>query len=471
MTDDIAGLSLTQVTEAIRRRRLSSAEVTGACLARIERLAPKLNCVRDIDADTAMAAACRADDALAAGNSIGPLHGVPLAHKDMYYRTGRISGCGSVIRADFVPERTAMTLQKLDTAGALDVARLNMVEFALGLTGHSEVTPTPKNPWNTDYITGGSSSGCGAAVAGRLVFGSLGSDTGGSIRFPASCCGVVGIKPTLGRVSRIAVMPLSHSLDTLGPLTRTVADNALMLRTIAGHDPADPASSPLPVPDYMDVLELGVKGLRLGVPETYFYEPVDSEVTALLDASIELYRRLGAQIVPVTIPESVATTNDLTSLITSTEAAALHQKWIQERPEDYGKQTLGRLIVGLTTPATRYLQALNLRRQFLDQFVEAVFQNADVLHSPVMIMPVPTLAESDMAANPGFSAFIATMGHCTRPINYLGLPALSVPCGFTESGLPTSFQLVGRPFDESTLYRLGRAYERETDWTEYAPEL
>jgi len=232
MTDDISGLPLIKVPDAIRRHQLSSAEVTGACLARIGRLASKLDCVRDIDPDTAMASAYRADVALAARNEVGPLHGVPLAHKDMYYRAGRISGCGSVVRADFVPERTGMTLQKLDMAGALDVARLNIVEFALSVTGHSEVTPTPKNPWNSDHITGGSSSGFGAAVAGRLVFGSLGSDTGGSIRFPASCCGIVGIKPTFGRISRFASMPLSHSLDTLSPLTRTVADNVLMLRTI-----------------------------------------------------------------------------------------------------------------------------------------------------------------------------------------------------------------------------------------------
>ncbi len=471
MSDDLWAMSLTETATAIHDRKISSEEATRACLERIERFGPELDCIADVDPEAAIAAARRADAELAAGDLRGPLHGVPLAHKDMYFRKGRISGCGSKIMADYVAERTATALERLDAAGALDIARLNMVEFALGLTGHNEVVPTPKNPWNRRHMTGGSSSGSGAAVGGRLVYGALGSDTGGSIRFPASCCGVVGMKPTYGRVSRFAAMPLSVSADTLGPLTRTVADNALMLRTVAGHDDNDPTSSRLPVPDYLAGLDGGVNGLRIGVPENYFYDPVEEAVRTLLDDSVEVFRKLGAEIVPVSVPDSIAATNGLNNLITMTEGAALHQKWVEQRAADYGRQTLGRLLTGLSNPATRYIQALSLRPRILAEFADAVFTKADVLHCPTMVVEVPTLAESDLAGNPGFSEFITRMGHCTRPFNYLGLPSLTVPCGFTPSGLPSAMQLVGRPFDENTLYRTGHAYECEAGWTERRPDL
>ncbi len=471
MSEDIAGLTLSQVADAIRDRKISSVEATQACLNQMARLGPVLDCLAEVDPESALAAAAEADAELAAGRSRGPLHGVPLAHKDMYYRAGRVSGCGSKIRADFKPTETSAVLERLDAAGALDIARLNMVEFALGVTGHNEVMPTPRNPWNTDYITGGSSSGPGSAVAGRLIYGAFGSDTGGSIRFPATCCGLVGMKPTYGRVSRRAAMALSHSLDTLGPMTRTVADNALLLRTTAGHDRRDATSSRLPVSDYMVGIEHGVAGLKIAVPENYFYDPVDGEVAALVRASLDVLTDAGAELVSVTIPDSITATNAMSSLITSTEGASLHQKWLQERPGDYGRQTHSRMSSGLYTPATRYLQALRLRPAILAEFAEAVFEDADVLHIPTMIDPVPTIAESDLAANPGYLDRITAMGHCTRPINYLGLPSLTLPCGFTANGLPMAFQLVGRPFDEATLYRAGHAYERDTEWTARAPKL
>jgi len=471
MTEGITALSLTEAARAIGNKKLSSVEVTQACLARMERLAPVLDCVAQVDPEQVLAAAAQADSDLAAGNRRGLLHGVPLAHKDMYYRRGRVSGCGSKIRADFVPDQTSTALSRLDDAGALDIARLNMVEFALGLTGHNEVMPTPRNPWNTDYMTGGSSSGSGSAVAAGLVYGAMGSDTGGSIRFPASCCGLVGMKPTYGRVSRFGAMPLSHSLDTLGPLTRTVTDNAAMLGAIAGPDDEDATASSLPVPNYLAGLEDGIKGLRIAVPENIFYDPVDPEVRSLMEDSVEVMRQLGGAIIPVAIPNSMAAVNGMNNLISMTEGAALHQNWIAERSQDYGRQTLGRLTTGLCVSATRYIQALNLRHKILAEFAEAVFEKADILHVPSMIVPVPTLAESDLSGNPGFSEFITKMGHCTRPFNYLGLPGLSVPCGFTKSGLPAGMQLVGRPFDEATLYRAARAYERETEWPNAAPDL
>lgn len=472
MPDDaLAGLTLTELAAAIGARKVSSLEATENCLAGLERHGPALNCVAGIEPEAALEAARVADAELAAGRARGALHGVPLAHKDMFYRAGRVSACGSRILADFVPEVTSTALARLDGAGALDIARLNMVEFALGTTGHNEITGAVRNPWNPAHVTGGSSSGPGAAVAARLVYGALGSDTGGSIRLPAAACGLVGVKPTFGRVSRHGAMPLSFTLDTVGPLARGVADAALILQTIAGPDPNDPTTGAEPVPDYLSDLEAGVRGLRIATPENYFYDPVDPEVAALARASLEVFAALGAEIVPVQMPASIELGNPLTMLILAVEGAAFHGRWLEQRRADYGRQTLGRLLPGLLYPAKRYVEALNLRRKFVDELRQAVFERADVLHTPVWPFPLPTIEESDLAANPGFTEFIAATGHCSRPVNYAGLPGVSVPAGFTANGLPCAFQLVGRPFDEALLLRAARAYERETACTAPAPAL
>jgi aspartyl-tRNA(Asn)/glutamyl-tRNA(Gln) amidotransferase subunit A len=445
-------------------------ELTRIALDRLERIGPALNAVAGLDRDGALAVAAAADADLAKGRVRGPLHGVPLAHKDMYYRKGRVTACGSRINADFRPDRTATALQRLDAAGALDIARLNMVEFAYGPTGHNEITGPVRNPWNTAHITGGSSSGSGVSVAARLVYGALGSDTGGSIRFPAGICGIFGAKPTYGRVSRAGAMPLAFSLDHVGPLTRNVEDAALILQIIAGHDPDDTTTSTRPVPDYLAGLERGVKGLRVAVPENYFYDRIDPGVEKLVRDSLEVYRRIGAELVPVRV-SGVETANELTALIISVEAAAYHSRWLRERRGDYGKQTLSRLLGGLAVPATRYLEALSLRASMLEEFVEQVFAKADVLHVPMLPMPVPTIAETDVGAGAGATEMLIHIGRNTRVFNYLGLPAFSVPCGFTKSGLPCGFQLVGRPFDEARLFQAARAYERETDWARQAPKI
>jgi len=472
MTDtSIADLPLTAVRDAIVKRSVSSREATEACLARLLDAGARLNAIAAIDPDAALAAADAADADLASGTWRGPLHGVPLAHKDMFFRAGRVSACGSRILADTVQTETATVLDRLDAAGALDIAQLNMVEFALGTTGHNEVTGTPGNPWNPAHIPGGSSSGPAVAVAGRMAFGALGSDTGGSIRLPAADCGIVGLKPTYGRVSRHAALPLSFSLDTIGPMTRTVADAALMLQVLAGPDPADPTAEPAPVPDYAADIEGGIAGLRIGVPDSYFYDPLDAETRSLVDASLDVLRREGAEPVPVTVPPRIADTNALTLLLIAVEGATRHAGWLRDRPQDYGSQTRARLLAGLLYPAVDYIETLNLRATILAEFTDSVLDRVDVLHVPVLPCPVPTIAESDLAANPGFADYIARTGHCTRPFNFLGLPALSVPCGFTANGLPMAFQLVGRPFDEATLLRTARAYERATVWSTRQPEL
>ena len=468
--DEIAALSLTEVAVKIANKELSAVEATEATLDRIERHGSALNCIADVDPEDALAQARASDDHLAKHGAKGPLHGVPLAHKDMYYRAGRVSACGSKIRADYVPDITSTALKKLDDAGALEVARLNMVEFATGPTGHNEVTGTPRNPWNTDHITGGSSSGSGSAVAGRLVFGALGSDTGGSIRIPSYCNGLVGMKATYGRVSRYGAMPLSFSLDHVGPLCRTVTDCAIFTQAIAGYDPDDPTTSREPVGDYMTQIEDGVHGLRIAVPANHFFEEIDDEVRAAVEDAVEVYRKLGAEIVEIEVP-GIDNGFALGEVLGRVEAATYHSSWLHERPEDYGTQTRNRLMQGFYYPGTRYIEALNLRGQLLSQFTDTVFAVADALIAPAVPFQVPTVVDTDVGANQGFLDMIAGFGRCTRPFNFLGLPALSVPYGFTSNGLPTGYQIVGRSFDEATLFRAARAFERETGCTDREPEI
>ena len=468
----ISDLSLTEVASAIASGDLSSLETTRACLDQTSRHGTELNCIARIDPEAALEAASAADDDLAAGKSRGPLHGVPLAHKDMFYRQGHLAACGSRIRADFIADRTSTALARLDAAGALDIARLNMVEFAVGgVAGHNAITGTPRNPWNKAHIPGGSSSGSAVAVASRLVSSSLGSDTGGSVRIPAYCCGLVGLQPTYGRVSRYGAMPLSFSLDHVGVLTRTVPDAALLLSLIAGHDEKDATSSRRPVSDYLTGLNDGIKGLRIAVTETYFQESVDDPVSDCLKHSLAVLQSCGAEIVRVTLPKSIELAARMGALILAAEGAAIHSRWLRERADEYGPQARARLVTGLHIPATRYLGALDLRARIFVEFAAAVFEHADLLHVPTVPMTVPIIAETDRGDDPDFMALVNRLTRCTRPFNYLGLPALAMPAGLDGRGLPLGFQLVARPFDEATLLRAARAYEREAMPMQMGPTL
>ena len=472
LTDtDIANLSLSNVAAGIAARDFSSLEVTEICLDRLATTGATLNAVVGCDADEAVAAARRADEALAAGHGLGPLHGVPLAHKDAFYRAGRISACGSRILAEHVADTTATVLARLDAAGALDIARLNMTEFATGapVFGHNPITGTPRNPWNPAHGVGGSSSGPAAAVAARLIHGALASDTGGSIRIPASCCGLVGIKPTYGRVSRYGAMPLAFSFDHPGTLTRTIADCALMLEVIAGHDSRDPTTSTQAVPRYRDTIEQGTKGVRIGIPENYFYDHVDDEIREILEATLAVLADSGADLVRARMPASLTGANDEHRIIFQAEASSYHRNWIETRPDDYGPWTLQRIEPGLDISAIRYVEAQQFREALMVEFMAAAFETADVLYAPVVPIPVPTLEASDPDNLSDYLELSGRVSHCTRPINFLGLPALSVPAGFDENRLPVGFQLIGRPFDEALLFQVGRAYERETEWSTTAP--
>jgi aspartyl-tRNA(Asn)/glutamyl-tRNA(Gln) amidotransferase subunit A len=465
---ELLDLDLVGIAEAIRSRKVSAREATEAALGRLEMAQPRLNCVIRWDGEEALAAADAADRALAEGRALGRLHGVPLAHKDMFYRKGKVATCGSRIRRDFVPDRTATALQRLDAAGALQLAALHMNEFAYGPSGHNAHFGHCRNPWSTDHITGGSSSGSGVSVAARLVWGALGSDTGGSVRLPAAICGVVGMKTTSGRVSRAGAMPLSFTLDTVGPLARTVRDCALLTEIIAGPDPEDPTASDLPVGRLDADIDGGVGGMRIGVPTTYFFERMTDETSRLFAAVADTYKKLGAEIVEVT-PRGLDEMSAMATVVLSVEAAALHSRWFRERPQDYSEQVRARLALGFHHPGTRYLEALIGRARHLDNFGHDVFERVDAMLAPILPIPVPTIAETDVGGGATMTATLALLTRCARPINYLGLPSLVVPAGFTANGLPFGVQLVGRPFAEPLLFRIGRAYERETDWHRRRP--
>ena len=468
---DPTRLSLVAAAEAIAKGELSSRELTAACIERAERLQPTLNAFISLDPAGALAEAEAADRAVAAGNMVGPLHGVPLAHKDMYYRAGKVSTCGSKILRDFVPDITSTAISRLERAGAVHLGGLYMTEFAFGGTGHNHHYGPCRNPWNPEHITGGSSSGSGAVTAARIAFGALGSDTGGSIRLPAAANGVFGIKPTQTRVSRYGVMGLSFSLDNVGPLARTARDCARLLGIVAGHDPMDPTSSHEAVPDYEAAcLNPDIAGLRIGVPTNYYYEGGDGAVREYMDRSLEVLEQLGATIVEVTVPDHEHLSG-LANVISASEGATLHAAWLRERPQDYGPQVRARVETGFAFTATQYLSALQARPSLTARFVESVFGACDVLHAPTINMSLPTIADTDVGDRQGFAEVLGRVTHCTRPINFLGLPSLAVPAGFTGGELPVSFQLIGRPFQEAVLFRMGAAYEAVTDWTNRAPPL
>jgi aspartyl-tRNA(Asn)/glutamyl-tRNA(Gln) amidotransferase subunit A len=319
-------------------------------------------------------------------------------------------------------------------------------------------------------VPGGSSSGSGAAVGARLVHGSLGSDSGGSLRHPASLCGLSGLKPTQTRVPRFGVLPLSHSLDCVGPLAPAARDVARLLSVIAGADVRDATASTQPVPDYESLLDGDIRGLRIAVPDNYYYDTVADEVRVLLEASLDVLRGLGASVVRVTVPD-IPQVNSLAQLVMAVEAATVHRKWLAERRDDYGAIVRSRVEPGLLVSAVRYCEALNLRARITSEFIDATLGQADVLHLPAVTIPVPTIDETTTDTPDRVNARLGAITHATRGINYLGLPAASVPMGFTANGMPAGFQLVGRPFDEGGLLRVADAYQRVTDWHRRHPGL
>ncbi|MFW5832773.1 MAG: amidase [Pseudomonadota bacterium] len=471
MTEPLApGSDLVDLAAAIRKKAISAREATAHHLARIRALNPTLNAVLEVDEPTALAQAEAADRALARSGPLGPLHGVPLAHKDIFDRAGRITACGARIRATHRPDRTATVLRRLDEAGALDLGRLHMTAFAIGPTGHNRDVGDCRNPWDPARMPGGSSSGSGAAVAAGLVAGSLGTDTGGSVRLPAAACGLTGVKPTQGLVSRHGVFPVSVSMDQAGPLTRSARDCARLLGVIAGPDPLDGDTAGVPAVDYEQALEGGVRGWRVAVPDSRFLDGVDPEVLVAFEADLAGLRDLGAEPVEVAL-DDLHEADRLSHLVMAVEASSVHARHLRADPEALSSQVRERIAPGFLVSGAAYAEALRRRGPLLRRFVARVFTRADFLALPVMGVPVPTLAETARDAGPGLIELIRSLIRFTRPLNALGVPAVTHTAGFDSRGLPIGVQYVGRPFAEARLLRATHAVQTLTGLHRRVPAL
>lgn len=448
--------TVSEAAAAIRAGVLSPVELTQDVLARIERFDGKLESYVDVYADEALAQARAAEAAVARGDRLGPLHGVPLALKDLYDVAGKPTLAGSAVRAGHVADEDSAVTSLLRAAGAVLVGKTVTHEFAFGV-----VSAPTRNPWNLDTIPGGSSGGSAAATAAGLCLGAMGTDTGGSIRIPAGLTGLVGLKPTFGRVSKRGVTPLSWSLDHAGPLTRTVADAALIFQSITGFDPADPDSVDEPVTNVLAGLDSGIDGLRIGVPANYFFDDLAPEVDAAVQAALEVLVAAGARLIEVSVPD-VEISRELVTTIVGVEAALIHHEQMRVRPYDYTDDTRDRLVAGSRISGTAYVDAVHRRR-----LVAAGFRSA---LSEVDILATPTLAVTAPPYGCVPAEVMPVLSWLTSPLNAAGLPALAMPCGFAD-GLPISLQLVGRPFDEATILRAGEAYQRRTDWHTKQPPL
>ena len=452
-------LSASELSRLIASREVSPVEATEAYLDRIDSLDFKFNSYLTVTRDMAMAAARQAEQEIAAGQHRGPMHGVPVAVKDQFNTAGVRTTIGSRILADFVPDEDATVIANLKQAGAVLLGKTNQTEFAI--TGFSHRFSTPRNPWDLNAYTGGSSSGSGAATGAYLCATSLGEDTGGSIRFPATWCGLVGLRPTWGLVSRYGVMRGVWSMDTVGPISRTVEDAAITLNAIAGHDPRDGHTSAAPVPDYRDSLGRGVEGLRIGiVTEEMESDLVEPDVRQAVERAIGVLGELGATPEEVSLPLSKVA-GAVSGALLATEAANNHSSWVRDRINDYGHDDRILLLTGSVLPAQYYNRTQKLREQIRRQVLEAL-GNFDALVFPTSGRTALPVEDDPPVTSKETSSRLPFL--LTRLFNVASCPAMSVPCGFDDNGMPVGLQIGGKPFSEETLFRIAHAYEQATDW-------
>lgn len=461
----IIDLSLAELSRKIKAGEISPVEATEACLERIAATDNALNAYVVVLADQARAAAKQAEAEITSGGWKGPLHGVPVAIKDLYDMAGVPTTSSSKVRSDWTPEADGATATDLRAAGAIVLGKTHTHEFAYGI-----LTPTTRNPWDTERIPGGSSGGSGATVASGGAFMAMGTDTGGSIRIPAALCGAAGLKPTFGRVSRAGVTSLAWGLDHAGPLTRTVEDAAICLQALAGYDPRDPGSLDEPVPDYTSGLADGVKGLRVGVPTNYFFDNVEPEVEAAVRAAHDKLVELGVELVGVALPmpEQIMAVEFAICL---PEASAYHREMLRAKPDDYGEDVRVILEAGEMIPATTYIQALRVRN-LLQQGFAKLYDSVDVIVAPTVAATAAKADAENITWPDGTEEpLISVYVRLSAPANVTGLPSLSLPCGFSSDGLPIGLQAIGRPLEEATILRLGAAYQAATDWGARRPSL
>ncbi|MGO3892517.1 MAG: amidase [Paenalcaligenes sp.] len=468
---DLCDLTVAQSAALIASKALSPVELTQAILNRIDQVGEPLAAFVSVHHEEAMAVAKAAEAMMQVGYNVGPLHGVPLAIKDNISLAGRATSAASKILKGKEATEDAEVVRRLKGAGANLLANTNMHEFAWGATSENPHYGVVRNPWNTACIASGSSGGSGAAVAARAVPAALGTDTGGSIRLPAGANGIVGIRPTVGRVSGRGIIPLAWSMDTCGPMTRTVEDCALLLQVIAGHDPSDLSTSRAPVADYLATLEHGVKGLRIGVIPEYFFTQLQPSVLKATQDALDVLRSLGAIVVETSIADLEL---NLSALMTveSAEPSAFHQRWMRERPEDYGENVRFMFEQGELYLASHYIQAQRfrsvLRQRFMDRFSEGI----DAFVLPSLPFTAPEIGTANIELEPGVvRPTLEAIMRFTGIASVTGLPALSVPSGFDQQGLPIGLQLLGRPFDEGMLFRIGHGFQGATDYHLRKPAL
>jgi aspartyl-tRNA(Asn)/glutamyl-tRNA(Gln) amidotransferase subunit A len=461
---DLAFLGIAEAAELLRSRKLSPVEYTAALIARIEKHDGQLNTFLRFTPDIAMQDARRAESEIMQGAWHGPFHGVPYGLKDIVDYAGLPTTAHSKILRDNIAAADAAVTEKLRKAGGVFMGKMATHEFACGGPSFDLPWPPARNPWNRDHFTGGSSSGSGAATAAGLLPAAIGTDTGGSVRNPAAMCGVVGMKPTYGVVSRRGVFPLAFSLDHVGPLTRSVRDNALMLDVIAGPDPLDPGSVNTATGGYTEQLDRDIKGLRIGVIRHFYTRDMqaDAEMAAGIETAVQQLADMGASVREVEMaPQSVYAACYRT--IMETEAYAIHEKWMQERPQDYGELARGRIMAGAFIRGADYVNATRVRRKLADAF-HALFRNIDVAVTANAMDPACRIDDPAELAR--------TFPRQARtPFNITGSPAISVPAGFSKAGLPLAIQIIGAPFSEALVYRVAHAYEQATGWPRRQPQL
>jgi len=447
-------VTLLEAAAALRRRETSSVELTEGALDRIARLNPVTNAILTVMAESARAQALQADAELARGQGRGPLHGIPVALKDLFYTKGVRTTGGSKLFAQFVPDHDAAVVESLAGGGAVLVGKAGMHELAYGITSSNPHFGAIRNPWDRDRIPGGSSGGSAASVAAGMVFMAMGSDTGGSIRIPASFCGVVGLKPTFGRVSRYGAMPLGFSLDHMGPLTRSVRDAAAVLNIIAGYDRRDDTSSRRPVENYVPEAEPSLRGLRIGLPENFYFERLDPDVDQAVRGAFHTAESRGAQVVPLRVPD-IAAINTVGRMILLAEASALMEPHLAQR-DQFGADVLALLDQGRLLPATDYVNAQRLRRAMQREFA-ALWPRVDCLFTPTTPITAPRIGETSTTIGGETEDVRLASTRLVRAINVLGLPAVSIPCGSDRRGLPIGLQIVGKPFAEALILRVAQA--------------
>jgi amidase len=462
---DLPYLELLEVGRLIQSRELSSVEVTRTLLDRIDRFDGALKSYALPTPDLALADAARADEEIAAGQSRGPMHGVPIGIKDLCWTTGVPTAAGMTLFQDFVPTENATVVDRLRNAGAVILGKLQLTESAYA-DHHPSISP-PINPWNAAHWTGVSSSGSGVATAAGLCYGSLGSDTGGSIRFPSAANGLTGLKPTWGRVSRYGVFELAATLDHVGPMTRSAADAGAMLGAIAGADPKDPTASLMPVPDYLATMTQGLRGLRIGIAPDWAPGSIDAPTREVVDAAIQVVTALGGEIREIAFPDAAQVIDDWFPLC-GMEAAVVHEKNYPARKDAYGPALAGLIELGLAQRGVDY-QKIMLRRLDFTGRVRALFEDIDLLLIPATGVASPTVAR--MATMGVDAELMYAMLRYTCPFDMSGNPTITLPGGFTEAGTPIAFQFVSRHFDEALLVRAGWDFQQATDWHTKHPTL